>query len=295
MNRQLEQERVEGEIGLVIDYTPGQSRALDVLSGVMALVSSLDALDRALLSSISTGLEPVSILNDVQHSSIKLILARVLKKIPDDSLASLEWKKWVGGLLVKGKHLLLQNLAADAPVIDEQLKALDPIYKSAPGLIGYDPPQVKDIQEALQGVARARATIEGETVIFQTELGDVVIGKAQPPAEALGAGEVVQVLTNRGRELLKVRYPDMLGQAQWTVMRGGHSARVEVLHRSWLADYQGRKLMISPGDSLDCSFEESIGYDAYQNEVERKLRIIEVHGVITPPTQTPLALGSPDY
>lgn len=75
MDRQLDQEPVEGEIGLVIDYTPGQSRALDVLSGAMALISSLDALDSALLSSISTELEPVSILNDVQHSSMKMLLA----------------------------------------------------------------------------------------------------------------------------------------------------------------------------------------------------------------------------
>jgi hypothetical protein len=293
MDRQLDQESVEGEIGLVIDYTPGESRALDVLSGAMALISSLDALDSALLSSISTELEPVSILNDVQHSSMKMLLARVLKKVPDEHLGSLEWKKWLGGLLVKGKHSLLKNLDADAPLIEAKLKELEPSYKAAPGLIGYDAPKVKDVQSALRGVARARATLDGHTVVVQTELGDVVLDEAHVDAETQSNGEVVTVLKNRGREFLKVRYPDMLGQAQWTVMRSGRTARVEVLHRAWLEAFHARLFTILPGDSLDCSFEESVGYDALRNEVERKLSITEVHGVVAPPTQHVLALGAP--
>lgn len=293
MDRQLEHESVEGEIGLVIDYAPGQSRALDVLSGAMALIASLDALDGALLSSIDTELEPVSILNDVQHSSMKMLLARVLKKVPDEHLGSLEWKKWLGGLLVKGKHSLLKNLGADAPLIEAKLRELEPLYKAAPGLIGYEAPKVKSIQGALRGVARARATLDGHTVVVQTELGDVVLGDAQADAEPQSSAEVVTVLTNRGREYLKVRYPDMLGHAQWTVMRNGRSARVEVLHEAWLAAFHAREFSILPGDSLDCSYEESVGYDAQRNEVERKLSVIEVHGVVAPPTQRPLEFVPP--
>jgi hypothetical protein len=71
MDRQLEDHHIEGEIGLVIEYQAGKARALDVLSGAMALVQAIDELDKALLSSIDTKLEPVSILNDVQHSSLK--------------------------------------------------------------------------------------------------------------------------------------------------------------------------------------------------------------------------------
>lgn len=109
MNRDLEPEIVEGEIGLVINYIPGVAYATDVLSGALELIKSLDGLDRALLSTIDTHLEPASILNDVQHSSLKVLLARGLKSIPDASINDLSWKKWVGGLLLKGKYLLLQR------------------------------------------------------------------------------------------------------------------------------------------------------------------------------------------
>ena len=290
MDRTLAQDAVEGEIALVIDYVPGQSKALDVLGGAMALISALDALDAVLLSSISTELEPVSILNDVQHSSLKILLARVLRALPDDHLGSLEWKKWIGGLLVKGKHALLQKVDADAPVIEAVLRKLEPEYRAAPSLIGYDVPKVKNVQVALRGVSRARASLGTQQVIVQTEFGDIILG-GEPGDEAdIASGEVVTVLTNRGREFLKVRYPDMLGQAQWTVMRNGRMTRVELLHRGWLDLYHARALTILPGDSLDCSFEESIGYDAQQNEVERKLTVIEVHGVVSPPTQTRLPI-----
>ena len=67
MERFLETQTVEGEISLVIDYQPGKALALDVLQGAMKLIESLDALDRALLSSVDSALEPVSILNYIQH------------------------------------------------------------------------------------------------------------------------------------------------------------------------------------------------------------------------------------
>lgn len=59
MDRLLDAQLVEGEIGLVIDYVPGQSVAVDVLAAAMQMIESLDKLDAALLSSIDTSLEPV--------------------------------------------------------------------------------------------------------------------------------------------------------------------------------------------------------------------------------------------
>lgn len=295
MDRELNQEPVEGEIGLVIDYVPGKSRALDVLSGAMALVSALDALDSVLLSSISTELEPVSILNDVRHSSLKMLLARVLKKIPDGQIANLEWRKWIGGLLVEGKYALLQHLDADAPEIEAKLNQLSTTYQSAPGLVGYDLPKVKNVQAALRGVSRARATLGEQAVVVQTELGDITLGGSPIGESDLPASDAVTELTNRGREFLKVRYPDMLGQAQWTVMRSGRTTRVEVLHKTWLDAYHARAFTILPGDSLDCSYEETVSYDGQRNEVDRKLSIIEVHGVVPPPSQRAMSFDDASH
>jgi len=289
MNRTLSIESVEGEIGLVIEYQPGVSHAVDVLQGAMGLIQALDRLDHALLSSIDTSLEPVSILNDVQHSSLKILLARALRKLPDDQLGGLEWKKWVGGLLVKGKHVLLQKLDADAPELSLAVSSLAEDYRAAPGLVGYDPPKIAAVQDALEGVVKARSLFPRQVVRVQTEYGDVILADTteiyQPtPLNPQSLTSVV----NKGHEFFKIKSVDMLGQSQWTVLRNGRSVKVDILHRSWLESYQKRNTLLLPGDSLECAFEETVVYDENQNEVERKLAVIEVLRVVSPPAQNRL-------
>lgn len=187
--RALPVESVEGEIGLVIDYTPGKSEAITVLSAAMRLIEALDKLDHCLLSSIDTALEPVSILNDVQHSSLKILLARALRKIPDDALGNMDWEKWLGGLLVKGKHRLLTRIDADDASLASALTELQPDYLAAPNAtVGYFPPSVADAREALRQVSVARALIPDGRVVVQTEIGDVII----PHTPAHGASAAPQ-------------------------------------------------------------------------------------------------------
>ena len=92
MERLLEEQIVEGEIGLVIDYTPGKTLAVQVLQAAMGMIQALDRLDAALLSSVDTSLEPVSVLNDIQHSSLKMLLRRALRNTRDELLGNLVCK-----------------------------------------------------------------------------------------------------------------------------------------------------------------------------------------------------------
>lgn len=289
MERILESQTIEGEIGLVIDYVPGKSLAVDVLQAAMGMIHALDMLDSALLSSVDTALEPVSVLNDVQHSSLKMLLTRALRHTPDELLGNLDWKKWVGGLLVKGKYRLLKMLDADAPEIQQALIELEADYKAAPAnLVGYRPPTVSDVRDALDGISRARAALPGQKVTIQTELGDVVLPEIIEAVPIQRSTEVAQVISNRGIEFFKVKSPDMLGTAQWVVLRNNRSTRVDMLHQGWLDAYHRREHTIQPGDSMKCSFEEHVSYDATGNELDRKLSIIEVLAVISPPVQNPL-------
>jgi len=94
---------------------------------------------------------------------------------------------------------------------------------------------------------------------------------------------------NTGTEYFKIKSPDMLGSAQWTIQRNKRSVKVSVLHQDWLDAYQQRKFALLPGDSLKCRFEERVLYDQNGTEIERRLAIIEVLAVISPPTQQPLS------
>lgn len=288
MDRWLSTHTVEGEIGLVIDYQPGQVLAVDVLQAAMGMISALDALDATLLSSVDTSLEPVSVLNDIQHSSLKMLLARALRNAPDELLGNLDWKKWVGGLLVKGKYKLLPLLDADAPVVQQTLLELEGDYRGAPALAGYAPPRVAVVMDALGDIAKARAALPGQKVTVQTELGDVELKQVRIDPVVLDDEVPAHEIVNRGTEYFKVKSPDMLGTAQWTVLRGNRSTKVDMLHKSWLDAYHRREYAVQPGDSLKCNYEERIAYDAQGNELERSLAVVEVLEVVSPPVQRPL-------
>lgn len=288
VDRYIEAQTVEGEIGLVIDYQPGKALAVNVLQAAMGMVEALDQLDAALLSSVHSSLEPVAVLNDVQHSSLKMMLARALRNTPDELLSSLDWKKWVGSLLVKGKYKLLTMLEADAPEVQRALAELEADYRAAPTLIGYRPPVVTEVLDALDAVTKARAALPGQTVRVETEYGDIYIPESTVQPEERGVPEPSQTVVNTGIEFFKIKSPDMIGSAQWTVIRNGRSTKVDMLHKSWLDAYHRREHPVLPGDSLKCKFEESVVYDALGNEIERHLSIIEVLHVSSPPVQLPL-------
>lgn len=289
MDRLIDAVMIDGEIGLVIDYERGKTPAIGLLQAAMGMVEALDKLDSALLSTIDTSLEPVSVLNDVQQSSLKLLLARVLRKVPDKHLTNLEWKKWLGSLLVDGKYWLLQKIDADAPELQQTIRQLDDKYKSPESkLIHYQTPTVSDIRDALDGVAKARALLPGHTVYVQTEHGDVLLPEIMTAPLSASSVDVSQTFVNQGVEFFKVKSPDMIGTAQWTVLRNNRSVKVNMMHLKWLDSYHSRAITILPGDSLKCRYEEVISYDVSGNELDRKINIIEVLDVVKPHMQIPL-------
>lgn len=138
-------------------------------------------------------------------------------------------------------------------------------------------------------MAKARARFPRQRVLIQTEFGDIDLPETLPPPLPVPVDpDKLTFMVNRGREFFKIKQPDMLGQAQWSVLRNGRTVRVDILHKAWLDAYQNRGASILPGDSLECLFEETIVYDDQQNEVERKIAVIEVLRVVSPPHQNQL-------
>lgn len=236
MNRQLDIESVEGEIALVIQYQPGTSEALTVLAGAMRLIEALDALDHCLLSSIDTTLEPVSILNDVQHSSLKILLARALRKIPDDAVGSLDWKKWIGNLLVKGKYHLLQKLDADDETLKATLVAFGEDYQAAPNVTaGYFPPTLADTRTALKAVVEARSVLPTGAVRVQTELGDIEIPWLSPDAVLLTPEDEMLTMNLLLDQVLIIESAVFKDGNQWRFSDGSASFAAAIADEHFLA------------------------------------------------------------
>ncbi|MEO0556751.1 MAG: hypothetical protein AAF170_01075, partial [Bacteroidota bacterium] len=71
-----------------------------VFRAMAGLIESFEEMDKALIASIDSSIEPVLLLEDVETSSLRAWLAQRLKSVDDDGLKELNWKKVVGAYLV---------------------------------------------------------------------------------------------------------------------------------------------------------------------------------------------------
>ncbi|MDH4162757.1 MAG: hypothetical protein OEW15_08705 [Nitrospirota bacterium] len=275
--RDLPVESIEGEIALIIQYQPGKSEAAKILQGALQMVHSFDYVDHSLLSSIDTTLEPVSILNDVQHSSLKLLLARGLRNVPDELIKNPDWKKWLGALLVKGKHKLLEKYDSDRDGIESVINELKPLYESTPTkMIGYEPPSVDEVSVALNQVKAARALLPDSNVTFQTELGDIPIPLVKVDSSVIVSAVVREVSTPSiiPNAMLLIESVVFKDGNKWRVSDGNHSFNVSLLDDNFIADVNaGRRF--GKGDVLIVDLERIQRIE--NNSLKTEYAILKVH------------------
>ncbi len=289
MDTIIKLEEIEGEIGLVIDYEPGSVEVKYLFQGALRIIESLETIDRALLSSINTSLEPVSILNDVQHSSLKILLARALKKIPDHAIEDLDWKKWVGILLVTGKHKLISCLD-DSDAVEQVLVELKPLYDQLPNsTAGHIPPDLKTVKKALNDFKQARASVGNTPVKVQTEFGDISIPilDAEYTVELIEPNKAYQ---NVGRKYFKVKTPDFLGKSMWEVLMDGKAESVKISHDDWLSSFHKRAFDIKPHDSLDADYVQDIIYSEDGEVMSKTTVLTYIHDVVPPAKNSELKM-----
>ena len=249
--RNLPSELIEGEIAIIIDYPSGESEALSVLEGAMKIVASLDEIDKFLLSNIESSLEPVSILNDIEHSSLKMLLKRALRNLPDDVIKNLDWKIWVGDLLVKGKHALLKSLDNDGGInkkkADDALESLKENYDKPPGrLMGYQIPAREALEKTLLNVSKAKGSIPDCDVTIQSELGDVSIPNLEN-TEIDYDSEIIE--ESDADMILKIESASFKNENKWRFSDGNNSFAAKIEDEKFLGQVDLGE-SFSKGDSL---------------------------------------------
>jgi hypothetical protein len=90
-----------------IEYKTGTKNPERVFKTMSGLIESFSEFDRNLAKIISADIDPTVILEEITTGSLKTRLGSMLKGIDDSALKELDWKKFVGSFLVKGKYKLL--------------------------------------------------------------------------------------------------------------------------------------------------------------------------------------------
>ncbi len=74
--------------------------------------------------------------------------------------------------------------------------------------------------------------LPGQLVKIQTESGDIYLPEVDLPSADLAPQPPDQTILNKGIEFFKVKFPDLPGSAQWTVLRNSRSVKVDMLHQN---------------------------------------------------------------
>ncbi len=93
-----------------INYGKGSDSPSRVFQTMYELIEECQNLDRALVGSIDSKIEPLLLLEDIEAGSIKSYLSQFIKSTDDDALKDMSIKKLVGAYLVKGKYRIINFL-----------------------------------------------------------------------------------------------------------------------------------------------------------------------------------------
>jgi len=256
------------------------------------LIDALQDIDRSLIKSIDSSIEPVLLLEDVEIGSIRAWLSQRLKTVSDEGLGELEWKKVVGAYLVRGKYIFINFLDGKTEITDRDLEIIEgelvelaeeTNIKRFPD---YRPIPRKEIAQDIQKISTALAPLEkGDTAKYITanlEAGfNIELAITPEKIEELITSEVIPSETTM---IVKVKKPDFLGESQWEFHYDGKVLSAKILDAQWLLNFQEGKIPLSPGDAVRASVKTDVLYGHDREVIATHHAITKVLEVIPNPT-----------
>lgn len=272
-----------------IDFEKQSDRPSRVFQSMAQMIESFQHLDNDLLLPFDIRADTVLILEDIQAGSLRTVLTTMLRSVDDEALKSGDWKKLVGGYLLKSKYRLIrflenkkqitergeiEKLASDIHTlaVETDIKQL-PSYKPVPLAL-----LLRDIQQITLSLEPLKLT---DTAKFIADQQEVQFNQSfqyhQDSIEALLTKETKSL---ERPEKLKVKKPDYLGESMWEFIFQNHVIAAKIVDHNWLLRFQSRQIDVRPGDALSVVLQTQINYGFQDEEIAVHYRIIKVEDVL---------------
>jgi hypothetical protein len=280
----------DGDIELKIDFIEDEGSPARVFEIAAQIIRSFEDLDRALITSVDSTISTMLVLEDVEKSSLKVVLRNILKQLDDQALKDLDWKPLVGQYLVKAKQITVQWL--DRKIADDDDAGIEDLTERLQLLATAtdvrhipDYPRLNSarIAQPLDEFQRAKAKLkpgEGLTITLDNQEYRVDIDAAWLPSEHMAEVKGDRVLSNDSDMLLVIKKPDFLGKSQWTFRHGKANLTAPIIDRDWLSEFHSGKHPLSPGDALMVRVRFEHVYSEKGDLIESEKKIIKVMEVI---------------
>lgn len=286
MAQELQARRPQADFALVINFRKDSPDPARIFRAAEAMIAALEKLDRDLVSSIDTRIEPILTLEDIEAGSLKIWLRYALgtlEEVDDDALKKLDWKPQVGKYLVKAKYLMIDFLNRTAQITDRS--DFEKISKELVDLAtetdvlhlpSYQPLPPATIAQHLVSLAQSKAAlVDGDGVTFEGAGNYVTFNMDL----VLAPGSFEELLTretisSRVEMILAVRKPDYLGHAQWEFRHNKKPIPARIEDDEWLRRFQAREEQVRPGDAIRAIVRMEIQY-GFDSEVVSEHYAIE--------------------
>lgn len=281
------------EFELYVDFEKESTDPQRVFRAVQRLLDVLAEMDELIAKALDPRMRTELLLEDITFGSMRAFIRTVLEWIPDEGLKDLDWKKIVGGVLVRVKHLLLKKLQ-DHPggftkadqlrnlqtEIDAELRASGLNQLNAYGTLhrGILADLISDTTKAQRGLH------EGDRVEFRSQAGVV---RFNPTFNTDNLSELASegFETVRQKAMLKVKKIDLLGESRWTFrLNDKRTIEARITDQAWLHQLHNREVSVISGDWLETELETGYLHGAQQTHVQVQHTITHVYRVFNPDT-----------
>lgn len=280
----------EGDIELKIDFIEDDGSPARVFEIAAQIIRSFEDLDRALITSVDSTISTMLVLEDVEKSSLKVVLRNILKQIDDQALKELDWKPLVGQYLVKAKQITVQWLDRkieedeDAGIEDltERLQklAIETDVRHIPDYPRLNPSRIAQPLDEFQRAKSKLRPGEGLTITLDSKEYRVDLGSTWMPSEHMSDVKGDRVLSNDSDMLLVIKKPDFLGKSQWSFRHGKANFSAPITDENWLDEFHSGKHPLSPGDALMVRVRFEHIYSEKGDLIESDKKIIKVMDLI---------------
>lgn len=279
----------KGDFGLSFDIGPHTERPADALLSASQLIRALERVDINLAQTIDLNLAPRLELQELEVGSLWAWFRTVYCSIPDEVLASGEFKRVIGHFLVKAKTALLRYQESHTTItrigdiddlrqeINESKDEVDRMRE----LPVSSPVPVAIIVIALQEISIATKPMpSGQGVGYITPTAEVQLNKNFVLTE-----EKVQELLTAEKKIqlaplsLIVKKPDYLGTSMWDVIVQGKMAKARIADTKWIEGFHKRNFALYPGDALRGDVRVECFYDEDGKPFNAKYTVERVHEI----------------
>lgn len=273
----------EADFALVIDFKKGEGSPTRVFAAVSDLIEAFQAIDQVLVQSVDSSISPVMMLEDVEVGSLKVWLRNALRSTDDQALKSLDWRPAVGKYLVRAKYLIMTWIDDDkAPRSlpdlrrDLQNLAKETDVRRMPDYAPPDPSglieaalKIQDGKDRLLPEDRAYLETDDKTI-------EIDISVRLDPDEVTDLATKETITMPASPMILAVKKPDYLGDSKWEFRHGKRAIAAKIEDAEFLADFQGRKRDVRPGDALRCNVSVEMKYGFDNELISETYKIVEV-------------------